>query len=131
MSIYCKYAPCGKKIFVLYYFYDCVYWYTSEALGKWFLDTIRKRFHVNSLGYSHWFVSIIISQMKDHSISVDKDRYATSVVDKYLDTATFKTSTKFYKTNFPSDMIFTKADAYTSDEKVEKFYREFNIRYIA
>ena len=58
--------------------------------------------------------------MKDHSISVDQSRYATSVVAKYLDTTKVKTSRKFYKTNLPSDMIFTKSDAYTSDEQVEK-----------
>ena len=58
---------------------------------------------------------IIISQMKDHSISVYQYIYATSIVDNHLDAATFKTSTKFYKTTLPSDMISTKADAYTSD----------------
>ena len=35
-------------------------------------------------------MSIRISQMNDHSISVDQARYATSVVVKYLDTATVK-----------------------------------------
>ena len=54
--------------------------------------------------------------MKDHSISVDQDRYTTSIVEKYLDTATFKVSTNFYKTTFPADMIFTKEDLSTSDE---------------
>ena len=42
MSINYKYAPYGSKIVVLYYVYDCVYWYTSEALGKWFVDTLGK-----------------------------------------------------------------------------------------
>ena len=56
--------------------------------------------------------------MKDHSISVDQDKYATYIAAKYLDTATVKTSTIFYKTNFQSDMIFTKADASTRDEQV-------------
>ena len=68
--------------------------------------------------------------MKDHSISVDQDRYATYIVAKYLDNDIFKTSTKFYKTTFPSDMIFTKDDTSTSDEKVEKLTREFNNNYI-
>ena len=36
MSIYYKYAPDGTKIAVLYYVGDCVYWYTSKALGKYF-----------------------------------------------------------------------------------------------
>ena len=58
--------------------------------------------------------------MKDHSVSVDQARYATSIVAKSLDTATVKTSTKVYKTNFPCDMIFTKDYAYTSDDQVEK-----------
>ena len=56
MSIYYKYAPYGTKIAILYYVDDCVYWYTSEALGKWFVDTLGKRLYVKLLGYSHWFM---------------------------------------------------------------------------
>ena len=96
-----------------------------------FVDIQGKIFHVNFLRYSHWFMSINISQIKDHYISVDQDRYATSVVAKYLDTATVKTSTKFYNTTFPSDMIFIKDDASTSDYQYEKLTREFNIHYRA
>ena len=68
------------------------------------------------LGYAHWLMSIRTSRMKDHSILVDKDRYATSIIAKYLDTATVLKSAKFYKTIFSSDMIFNKNDASTSDE---------------
>ena len=86
---------------------------------------------MNFLGYAHWFMSIRISQMKDHSIYVDKARYATSIDEKYLDTATVKVNTKFYKTTFPADILFTKEDVSTSDEQVEKLVREFNIHYRA
>ena len=58
--------------------------------------------------------------MKDHSIYVYQARYANSIFEKYLDTATVKVSTKFYKTTLPSDMIFIKVDASTSGEQVEK-----------
>ena len=94
MSIYYNYAPDRSKNVVLSYIDDCVYWYTNEDIGKWFFDTLVKRFHVNFLGYAHWFMSIRMSQMKDHSISVDQARYATYIVTKYLDTATVKASTK-------------------------------------
>ena len=107
MSIYYKYTQYGEKIVVLSYIYDFVYWYTSEALVKWFVDALGKRFHVKSLGYTHWFMPIIISQMKYHFISVDQARYTTSILAKYLDNATVKISTKVYKTTLPSDMIFT------------------------
>ena len=53
--------------------------------------------------------------MKDHYISVDQARYSTYIAAKYLDTDTVNTGTKFYKTNLPSDMIFTKADTSTID----------------
>ena len=86
---------------------------------------------MNFFGYAHWFMSIRISQLKDHSISVDQAINATSILAKYLDTATVKVSTKFYKTTLPSDMIFTKEDVYTSDEQVEKLTREYNIQYRA
>ena len=69
--------------------------YTYEAIGKLFVDNLGKRLHVNFLGYAHWSMSIIIYQMKDHSISVDQSRYATSIVAKYLDNDTVKASTEF------------------------------------
>ena len=68
------------------------------------------------LGYAHWFISINIFQMKDHSILVDQAIYDASVVAKYVDTDTFKTGKKFNKTTFPSDIIFTKSDPSTSNE---------------
>ena len=61
MSIYYKYAPYGSKSVVLSYVYDCVFWYTYEELKNWFVDTLGKIFHVNLLGYVHWFMSISIS----------------------------------------------------------------------
>ena len=70
-----------------------------------------------------------MSQMKNCSISLDQARYATSIVEKYLDTSTVKASKIFYKTALTSDMIFTKSDASTSDEQVYKLTREFNIHY--
>ena len=95
------------------------------------MDTIGKRFHVNFLGYAHWFMSIRISHMKDHSISMYQDRYSTSIVSKYLDTATVMVRKMFYKTTFTADMIFTKGDVSSSDEHVEKLTRECNINYRA
>ena len=56
MSIYCNYAPDGSKIVVLSYVYDCVYWDTYEAIGKWSVDNLGKRSHMNFLGYAHWFI---------------------------------------------------------------------------
>ena len=58
--------------------------------------------------------------MKDHYISVYHSSYVTYIVDKYLDTSTVNTGTKFYKTIFPSDVIFTKDDVSTGDDQVKK-----------
>ena len=78
----------------------------------------------NFFRYAHWFMSIRIYQIKYHYISVDQTSYDNSIVAKYLDTTTVKTSTQFYKTIFPSDMIFTKVDGSTSNKKVKKLTRE-------
>ena len=56
----------------------------------WFVDTLRKILHVSFYGYTHWFMSINISQLNEHSISVDQSKYATYVVAKYLENATIK-----------------------------------------
>ena len=123
ISIYYNYTLDGTNIVVLYYADGFVYWYTYETLRKWFVDTLGDIFNVKFLRYTHWFMSIKISLMKDHSISVYQARYATSIVAKYMDTSIVKASKRFYKTTLPSDMIFTKADASTSDYQVEKLTR--------
>ena len=123
MSIYYKYASDGAKIVVLSYVDDFFYWYNSEAFGKWFVDTLGDIFRVKFLVYANWFMSIRIPRMKDQSISVNQARYVTSIVIKYLDTATVKESKTFYKTTLPSDRIFFKDDLFTSDEQVEKLTR--------
>ena len=79
MYVYYKYAPDGSKLFVLSYVDDCLYWYTYEELGKLLVDTIGKRLYINFLGYAHWFMYIKTSQLKDHYIPMDQDRYSTSV----------------------------------------------------
>ena len=53
MYIYYKYSPDGSKIVVLSYVDYCFYWCTNEDLGKWFVGTLGKRFHVNFLGFAH------------------------------------------------------------------------------
>ena len=118
MSIYYNYAPYETHFFVISYVDNCVYWYKYEYIVKWFVDTLGKIFHVKFLGYAQWFMSIRILHMKEHSISVGQARYTTSVVSKYLSTATVKTSKKFYNTTFPSDSLFTKDDVSTIDEQV-------------
>ena len=123
MFIYHKYAPDGTNIVVLSYVDDLSYWYTSRYLVKRFVGNLGNRSNVNFLGYAHWFMSNIISHMRYHSISVDQASYATSIVAKYLDTETVNTSKKFYNNSFSSDMIFTKADASTKYEQVDKFTR--------
>ena len=123
MSIQYKYAPDGSKIVVLSYVDGYLYWYTNEALGKKIMDTLGKVFRVNFLACAYWFMSIRISQIKDNSISVDQAGYATSIVSKYLDTATVKASTIFYKTTLTYDMIFTKYDTSTIDEQTKKLTR--------
>ena len=91
------------------------------------MDALGNINHVNFLRYAHWFMSIRIYHIKHHYILLYQDRYATFIVAKHLDTATFKASTKFYNTTFPSDMNFPKSYAYTIDNQVEKFTKEINI----
>ena len=58
---------------------------------------------------------ISISQLKDYYISLDQSIYYTSIVAKYLDTATKKENLNCHKTTLPHDLIFTKEYASTID----------------
>ena len=60
---------------------------------------------------------------------MDQAIYAPSIIEKYLYTAIVKAITKFYKTTFTYDMIFTKDYTSTSDEQFEELTRELNIQY--
>ena len=95
------------------------------------MDTLGNRFHVNFLGYAHWFMSIKIPQLKYHYISVYQYRYATSLVENDIDTPIIRENSKFHKNTFPRDIIFTKEDYYNSYEKVEVMSIEYNIQYRA
>ena len=53
MSVYYKYAPDGSRLVVLFYVYDCFYWYTYEELVNWFVGTLENIFHGKFLGYAH------------------------------------------------------------------------------
>ena len=81
-----KCATDGSNLVVLSYVNTCVYWYTSEEIGQWFLDKNLNIFYMNLLVYEHWFMSIRISQQKEYVISVDQDKCVTYVVATYLDT---------------------------------------------
>ena len=56
--IYYNYAPDGTNIVVLYYVDNYVYWYTSEAVGMFSVDTLGKILYVKFLIYEGWFMSI-------------------------------------------------------------------------
>ena len=91
------------------------------------MDTLGKRINVKFLGFVHWFMSINISWTKDHSNTVDQDRYTTSIEAKYLDTSTVIKSKKFYNTTLTYYIIFTKNDLYTSDDQVDELTRKLNM----
>ena len=44
----------GRALRLLKFMYGMI----NSDLGKWFVDNLGKRFHVNFLGYAHWFMSI-------------------------------------------------------------------------
>ena len=71
-----------QQIVVLSYVDNCVYWYTSEDIIKWFVGALVNRFHVNFLRYTDWFMSIKISQTRYHSIYVDQAIYDNYIVAK-------------------------------------------------
>ena len=54
------------------------------------MDTLLNRVHLKYLGYENCFMTTRISKLKENDISMDQDRYVTSVVSKYLDIATIK-----------------------------------------
>ena len=49
MSVYYNYALDGSNLVVLSYADDCIYWYIYKEIGKFCVDKIGNRLHVNFL----------------------------------------------------------------------------------
>ena len=92
-----------------------VYRWRAWKMVCWYFgkDITCELLGIRTLVHVHMNLSI-----KDHYISADNVRYVPSTVTKYLDTATVKLGTKFYKNTLPADMLFTEEDLSTSDEQV-------------
>ena len=45
-----------EQFFVLYYADGCVYWYTYEAIGIWFVYDLGNILYVNFLVYENWLM---------------------------------------------------------------------------
>ena len=84
---------------------------------------LGKILHFKFLGYTYWFISINISQLEKHYISVDQVWYTSSVIAQYVDTSVIKLKLKFHKTALPHDMIFTKEFNCFIDEQAKVLYR--------
>ena len=110
---------------------DCIYYYTSENLGRWFVDALGKRFNVTFLGHAHWLIIIRITQNVDVSVSADQSRYFLAIVNKYLSHAMVRAIDKHHNRFLPCDMIFKKGDASEIGVQVEDLMRKYNVYYRA
>ena len=86
---------------------------------------------MNCIGYLHWFIYIIISQLNDHSISVYQDIYMLYLLLKKSKHCYNNNKSKFHKNNLSHDRKCNKEDASTSDEPVEVLSIEYNIHFRA
>ena len=77
-----------------------------KPLENGFTDNLGDRFHVTFLVFADLFMPTRISYMNDHSISVDQARYETSIVAKYLETATVEVSYLAWSTEMEWSFIY-------------------------
>ena len=101
------YALDGSKLVVSDYVDDCIYWYTYEELGKWFLDKLGNIFHVNFLGYEHWLCTF------EYHNSINIIYQWTSLVMIHLLLQSIYTlpqlkKSKFHKATLPQDIILIR-----------------------
>ena len=80
------------------------------------MDTLGNILPVKFLGYVQWFIFIRISQLRDHSVSVNQARYAICVFGNDLETAAIKKNSMIHDTTLPHDIIFTKEYTSASDK---------------
>ena len=128
MSLYYKFKN-GECLVILSYVDNCCWWSSLESIGKWFVEELGKYYHVNFLGYIHWFMLIQITQKPDYSIVIDQSRYCLAMVNKYLNNTTVSNSAKVHARPLPADMTFTKDHASENDVQVEELMRTYNLHY--
>jgi hypothetical protein len=80
---------------------------------------------VDFQGTSHWYLSAIIHQDKEHNITIYQARYGRSIVTSYLDGEGVKRLSSAHNNDLPMDFITTieeKANAMQESNKLQESY---------
>jgi hypothetical protein len=102
---FCKVFPDGSYVKLIVYVDDMLFFGSNETTLLEFKDKLSKRFDVEFLGHSHWYLSARIHQDADFNVTLDRARYYKDIVDRVLKKARSKKKPRFHSTILHAEFV--------------------------
>ena len=96
-----------------------IYFGTDDEIERQFENDLRGKFQISFNGPAQWFLQMRIYKYSCGSISLDQQRYALNIVDRYNPPEAPWGVPQFRETPAPLDYVFTKKNRPTAEQKAE------------
>ena len=99
----------GKdSIFLIIYVDDCLYFGSSKELEAKFEKKIGERFHLETQGWTHWFLGTRVYREEDGSYILDQESYIKHILNRYCGKESVWGLPPMQKTPAPVDYVYSK-----------------------
>ena len=124
-SLFVHRAKDGGFVYMIIYVDDSLYFGSSEDLEKKFESELGKRFKVDLLGWSHWFLGTRLYREDDGSYLLDQENYIKHILNRYCGKEMDWGLPRMQSTPAPVDYVYSKDNRPTSEDKLE-IQKRFN-----
>ena len=112
-------------IYLIVYVDDCLYFGSSKELEMKFEKQMGERFHLETQGWTHWFLGTRIYREEDGSYILDQESYVKHILNRYCGKETLWGLPPMQKTPAPIDYVYTKANRPKDEEERQAIKNKF------
>jgi hypothetical protein len=124
-----KHFQDGRYVKLIYHTDDMIYFGTDDEIEKQFENKLKGKFNITFNGPAQWFLQMRIHRYSCGSISLDQQRYALNIVNRYNPPEAPWGVPQFRETPAPTSYVFTKENRPTNQQKSEIETRFKNLHF--
>ena len=133
-GLWVKHLDDGHVMLFLHYSDDIMSASTNDEAHQEFLAALGERFDVETKPRADWYLQTRIQQDKDGNIMLDQEKYAKSVLQRFLpnvaNTEPTQVERKRYSAPMKSGVVLSKQQCSFSKGEVEELKSEYGFRFI-
>ena len=112
-------------IYLIIYVDDCLYFGSSKELESKFEKEIGERFHLETQGWTHWFLGTRIYREENGSYLLDQESYIRHILNRYCGKESRWGLPPMQKTPAPVDYFYSKSNRPKDDSEREAIKNKF------